>query len=705
MAEPRRHHDTASVALCSDVSLERTAVEEFRALGHSHGGFLTEENESLRVLIVEDEPDDAALLANELQRFGYAVSADRVDTEETFLEALEPQPDVILADYTLPQFNALRALRGLQRRELDIPFVVVTGTTGEESAVEVMREGAHDYLLKDRLARLGPAVSRALNEKRLRDENRRVESELRRSEVWSRKMFESSPDAVIVSNGEGRIVDWNPQAEATFGWSRNEALGRSLVDTLLPPRRRKDYPKTLESFLCQGEATLTTERLETTALKRDGDPIPVEMTITPLQVGDDWILGTFVRDLSEKERSEDRRQLLERQLRQAQRMEAVGRLASGVAQDFNNVLTVISGQCDLLMRSGTIACADQERLKEIDLASSRAASLTRQLLAFSRRQVLQPTVLDVNSVLEEMDDMLARVLGADILIEMELANGLGHVNADRAQLEHVVMNLAVNAREAMPHGGKLTLRTAVFELEDNGSHERKGLPRGRYVRLEVIDRGDGMDDETLGRIFEPFYTTKALGRGTGLGLSTVYGIVKQSSGFIYVTSERFIGTRFEILLPRVDEPITVSSEAAPTSMLGQGRILVVEDEEPLRKLTREFLEECGFSVLESKGGRDAFSLIEAEDGNIDLVVTNVAMPGMSGDELASLLAARYSRIKVLYVSGQFERELAVPVEQGRRELLSKPFSRDDLIRRVTSLLSAPSETSIELDEEARNETE
>ncbi|MGH9334444.1 MAG: ATP-binding protein, partial [Vicinamibacteria bacterium] len=434
--------------------------------------------------------------------------------------------------------------------------------------VECMREGATDYLLKDRLARLGPAVSRALSEKRLRDEKRRAESE--------------------------------------------------------------------------------------------------------------------------QKRADEERRVLEARLLQAQRLEAVGLLASGVAHDFNNILTVISGQCHLVLSQGSLELGGRNRIEEIDRAAERAASLIRQLLAFSRRQVLQLSVLDLNRVLRDMNGMLARVIGEDVVIECELASDLGRVKADRGQIEQVVVNLAVNARDAMPRGGKLTLRTGNVEVDETRALGTEGLRTGPYVMLSVSDRGAGMSQEVLTRIFEPFYTTKELGRGTGLGLSSVYGIVKQSEGAIEVSSVPGKGSTFEVLLPRVSEPHAIAPEEPPPLARGEGTILLVEDDGAVRDLTRKVLEFSGYRVLESAGAREAFGAIEREEGKVDLVIADLVMPGMGGDEFAELLAARYPEVRVLYSSGHVERPVAVPLAPRYRELIRKPFKSDELIRKVGDLVKKTS---------------
>jgi signal transduction histidine kinase len=537
---------------------------------------LEKPEQALRLLIVEDSEDDAEILRLELLHAGFNVRLHRVETEDTYLEAVKSKPDIILADYTLPQFSALRALRLLQALELDIPFIVVMGSVGEDRSVECMCQGATDYLRKDRLARLGRAVARALTEKGLRDERRRAESALKRAD--------------------------------------------------------------------------------------------------------------------------EQRWVLEARLLHARRMEAVGLLASGVAHDFNNILTVISGQCHLVLSQAGLDAGGRKRIEEIDRAAERAASLTRQLLAFSRRQVLQLLVLDLNRVLHEMSGMLACVIGEDVLMECELTPDLGRVKADRGQIEQVVVNLAANARDAMPRGGKLTLRTKNVAVDESRAPRSEELPTGQYVAFSVSDRGEGMTKEVLSRIFEPFYTTKELGHGTGLGLSTVYGIVMQSGGFIEVSSVPGEGSTFEVLLPRVSEPLAIALEEAPAPARGEGTILLVEDDCAVRELTREVLEFSGYGVLESAGGREAFGTIEREKGKVDLVITDLVMPGMSGNEFAELLAARYPEIRVLYASGHVERPVAVPLMPRYRELIRKPFKSADLLRKVGELVK---KTRLELPADGR----
>jgi signal transduction histidine kinase/ActR/RegA family two-component response regulator len=386
------------------------------------------------------------------------------------------------------------------------------------------------------------------------------------------------------------------------------------------------------------------------------------------------------------------RRVLEDQLRQSQKMEAVGRLAGGVAHDFNNLLGVILGHSERLLQE----CerdGGAERVEQIREAAQRAAALTRQLLAFSRKQVFEPRVLDLNHVLLDHARLLARLLGEDVLLEIEPAPGLGSVEADPTQVEQVIMNLAVNARDAMPRGGRLTIRTANWDADAAFARSHHPLAPGRYVRLDVIDTGFGMDETTLAHLFQPFFTTKPKGRGTGLGLATAYGIVKQSRGFIFAESRPGEGATFSIFLPRVDaaiEPPAPPSEPAgaePAPLPGVETILLVEDEDGLRSLVAEMLEDLGYRVIAAGSAPEALHMAAEWTGSLDLVLTDIVMPGMSGRELAEALQAHHPRLPVLFMSGYTDDAMVRHgVEATSALLLQKPFSVATLSSRVREAL-------------------
>lgn len=399
----------------------------------------------LRVLMLEDRQADARLVIHELRQAGYDPQWERVDTEAEFLARVHGDWDIILADYSMPQFEGPQALRLARERGIDIPFIIVSGTIGEEIAVTVMKEGASDYLLKDRLVRLGPAVKQALEQRQLRLAEQQAAEALRESRERTRLILDTAYDAFMAMDADGRITDWNKQAEATFGWTREEAIGRTLAETIIPPALRPAHWAGLAKYLAGGPGPILNRHLEMTAIRRDGSEFPVELNVWPVHIGGTATFSAFVRDISEQKR-------LAAQLRQAQKMEAVGRLAGGVAHDFNNLLTIITGYSDLAIGQLNSNPAIRELVEEIREAALRATTLTRQLLAFSRQQVLVPVVFDLNGLVHEMEKMLRRVIGEDIDLSIHLTADPWLVRVDAGQMEQVVMNLVLNARDAMPEG-------------------------------------------------------------------------------------------------------------------------------------------------------------------------------------------------------------------------------------------------------------
>jgi PAS domain S-box-containing protein len=1009
---------------------------------------------SIQVLILEDRAEDAELMLHELGRAGFEPTWQRVETETDYLAHLDPAPDLILADYTMPQFTALRALHLLQERGLNIPFIVVTGTVSEEAAVECMKQVADDYLLKDRLARLGQAVTHALHLKKLRDETRRAEVALRESEKRFRALIENSSDAIALFSAEGTLIYQSSTANRMLGYSSEEMIGRDAFEHMHPddvPAAKQAFAQLLgqpgarvcahfryrhkdgswrwiegvgTNLLAEpGVQAIVANYRDITERKRaeeaihksellfrlvwensadgmrltneqgtvvrvndafcrmvgkpkeeiEGKPLSViyqeerrehierrhqerflsrtvaphmerELTLwngqrvwfevsnsffelegqAPLLLGlfrditerkragqaleesedryrdlvehshdllcthdldgvilsvnqatarglgyapgdlvnksirdllvpdvrhrfDDylamirehgganglmrvqtafgeerlWEYHTTVRtdgvtapvvratvhDITERKRMErqlaeshnllsavvegttdaifikdlqgrylmvnsaaarfvgksveevigkddseifsaetaakimehDRqviatgdtltieeigtaagitrtylstkglyrdyrgkiigiigiardmteRKELENQLRQAQKMEAIGRLAGGVAHDFNNLLTVINGYSEMVIAQLTEQDPRRKQVEEIKKAGDRAASLTRQLLAFSRRQVLTPTVLDLNVVISDMEKMLRRLIGEDIELRVIAEPELGKVKADPGQVEQVIMNLAVNARDAMPNGGTLIVETQHVTLDEDHARHQVGVAPGGYVMLAVSDTGCGMDAETVSHIFEPFFTTKGEGKGTGLGLSTVYGIVAQSGGHVTVDSKVGWGTTFRIYLPRTEETIESAEVSAETIDLPQGweTILLAEDEEMVRTLARELLRASGYQVLEAQNGVEALWLAEQHQGPIHLLLSDVVMPLMNGPDLAKQLAAKRPAMKVLFMSGYTSK---AAIHHGMLDpaipFLQKPFTLDLLALKVREVL-------------------
>ena len=762
-------------------------------------------SEPCRLLLVDDVAADAELIVAELRRAGLAFTSQWVQNAAELRHALHHfLPDVVLSDHSLPQFSGQDALRMVQAERPQTPVVIVTGSLDEETAADYIKSGAVDYVVKQRLHRLGPAVRRALALRQTEDQLRRTtefmtlaqsvvhigtwewdmakdvvtwsdetyrifgvaptgqhmsvdaylglihpedrdvvkdavgraletrepfeidhriirpdgdlrflygrgaivsdsagrparligavlditnrkqgEEALRRANDRLQGVIQSSPLAILSLDAEGIVQMWNPAAERLFGWTAAHAMGRPLP---VAPDDDEEEFRSARRRVMQGESLTGVELIQK---KQDGTTVSVNLFAAPLHDADGHVTGMLAlfEDVSGVKR-------LEQQFFQAQKMEAVGRLAGGVAHDFNNLLTAILGSAELLLEMLPPDDPGREEANEIQKAALRAAALTQQLLAFSRQQVLAPRVLSLNEAVATAEKLLQRLIGEDVDLRTVLADDLGAVRADPGQLEQVIVNLAVNARDAMPAGGKLTIETANVTLDEAHVQARSVVVPGRYVMLAVSDTGQGMDAATQARLFEPFFTTKPKGKGTGLGLAMVYGIVKQSGGYIWVYSERDRGTAFKIYLPRVDAPVESAPPhaVAPGSLRGSETILVVEDQEEVRSVIRRMLEGRGYRVLVAAGGHEALRLgSELETSQtIDLLVTDVVMPLMSGREVALLLGPAFPKMRVLYLSGYTDESI---VHHGMLEpgiaFLQKPFSAQALAGKVREALDAP----------------
>src|SRR5688572_8060174 len=491
-------------------------------------------------------------------------------------------------------------------------------------------------------------------------------------------IVESALDAMITMDARGAILSWNPQAVRVFGWETHEVVGQGLAETIIPPEHREAHRRGLSGFLATGTGAILNRRIEVTALHRSGREIPVELTVTPVRLGEEWTFSAFVRDMSE-------RRELESRLRQSQKMEAIGQLAGGIAHDFNNLLTAILGNSELALMGMEEGAEYREEFEAIRHAAERAAALTQKLLALSRRQVLKPRLIDLNEVVRSAEGMIRPLLGEQIDLATELAAELSPVRADPAQIEQVVLSLVVNARDAMPDGGRLLIRSRSLPWHSPAT------PAG-WVELSVSDTGVGMDAPTRVRVFEPFFTTKATGKGTGLGLSTAYGVVTQSGGAIAVESEPGQGSTFTIRLPAAEgpaEPLERPSGPA-RGPGGEETILLVEDEPALRAVARRVLEGAGYRVVEASDGEAALALLEGGTGGIDLLFTDVIMPGMTGPELAARVGRLLPGLRVLFMTGYSEDAVAFhgKLAQGTA-CLQKPFGPDRLLRFVRESLDAP----------------
>jgi len=658
----------------------------------------------LRTLLIEDSPTDAKLVLHELGKLGRPVEASRVQNDSGLHEALTTSNwDLILCDWSMPGYSALRALAVVKELAPDVPFIIVSGTVGEESAVEAMRAGARDYVLKDKLGRLVPVVDRELREARERAARQLAETALRASEARFSRLSTSGIVGIVFADLDGNVFDANDAYLDMLGYSREDMVaGRLNWKERIPPEWTALTQRQAEEIRRTGAA----RPLEQELFHKNGTRVPVLQGAALLE---DPKVVAFVVDMTRQRRAEEAEALRaeeakreqagreraeealrrsEEQLRQAQKMEAVGRLAGGVAHDFNNVLSIILSYAEVLLESFRQGDPVRDDLDEIRKAALRASALTRQLLLFSRQQVTNPRVLDLNEVLANTEKMLKRILGEDVDFSLALGSDLGRVRVDPGHIEQVVMNLAVNARDAMPKGGKLTIETANVVLDD--SYVRTHLPArsGRFVMLAVSDTGVGMDKATQARIFEPFFTTKPKGQGTGLGLSTVFGIVEQSGGTLWVYSEPGCGTTFKIYLPFVDAEVeAVRPALAPTTLKGDETILLVEDEDQVRVIAGAVLRRYGYKVLVARNAGEALLLCEGHPGSIDVLVTDVVMPQMSGPELAQRLAVGRPEMRILCMSGYTDDSIVRhSVLQPGVAYLQKPFTPQSLATKVREVL-------------------
>jgi PAS domain S-box-containing protein len=791
-------------------------------------------SESLRILILEDNPDDAELVQFELQDAGLIFTAKPVMTEKDFVRELtEYSPDLILSDYDLPQYNGALALAEVKSKCPDTPFILVTGAVSEDRAIEILTQGAKDYVLKTRLQqRLVPAVLRALAEAAEHRARKQAESELREahgtleervksrtaeleaeiaarkkteaalqdSEKRYRRLFESAKDGILILDAyTGKVVDVNPYLLHLLGYSYDALCGHYIweLGVFKDITASKDAFKTLQDneyiryddlpletiagqciavefvsnvylidhskvIQCNirditarkqadaerkrlmaaieqaGEAIVMTDtrgiiqfvnpafeqmtgytREEAIGRnqhilksgkqdklfyrnlwdtissgitwtgtvinkRKDGNLYTAEMTISPVR-NDSGMIVNYVavnRDITEHLR-------LTAQFQQAQKMEAVGLLAGGVAHDYNNMLGVILGYTELAMTKVDSTQPLHNDLEEIYKAAIRSTDITRQLLAFARKQTINPLVLDLNQNVESMLKMLRRLIGEDIDLVWRPALGLCPVKIDPVQVSQILANLCVNARDAITDVGKVTIETGYAVFDETYCAQHPGFIAGQYVMLAVSDDGCGMDKEILGHIFEPFFTSKVMGRGSGLGLSMVYGIVKQNNGFINVYSEPGQGTTFRIYLSRyAGQAIETGRKNTAEIPLSCGEtLLVVEDEPALLRLAKTMLEELGYKILAAGTPGEAIQLAQKNTSEIQLLITDVVMPEMNGRELAKRLQSLYPRMKILFMSGYTADVIAhrAVLDEGVN-FIQKPFSMEDIAVKVRDAL-------------------
>jgi PAS domain S-box-containing protein len=630
----------------------------------------------LQVLLVEDTDADARLIIHAMKHVDGGAEVEVVTTRKQFTERLARRTyDLVLADYRLPNWTGMDALLELRRLGFDTPLILVTGDLGDELAVQSVKAGAADYVLKDNLARLPIAALRAVLDKRGRDESLRAKSALEESGERFRKLAQASFDAILITQ-DGFVYDVNRGHADMFGYATvEEVIGRPITD-FVAEESLADVQRRFANHI-EGTYQLVGKR-------KDGRRILLEATGATHVIAGRPARITALRDITERRSLED-------QFRQAQKMEAVGRLAGGVAHDFNNLLTVIMSYTDMLSEGLAVQDPRADDLDQIRKAAVTATSLTRQLLAFSRHQVIEPRLVNLSEVVTMSNKLLNRLIGEDIDVVTTITKDPVAVLIDPGQLEQVIMNLAVNARDAMPRGGKLILATASIKIDADYARDQWLANSGRFAMLTVTDTGVGMDDATLARIFEPFFTTKEVGKGTGLGLATVFGIIKQSNGFIRVNSEIGRGTTFKIYLPLVDKPTEPYDGQPELAQLpvGTETILLAEDAAAVRAAARQILERYGYTVLEAPSGKDALNIALKRLAPIHLLLTDVVMPEMSGRELAEHFFELRPSAKVLYMSGYTDDAVVLHgILSADIAYLQKPFSPATLARKVREVLDA-----------------
>ena len=644
-----------------------------------------------RLLVVEDQADFAALIAVMLSVADPKWDIDRRERLDEALARLAGGGiEAVLLDLRLPDASGFDAVDAVVGSFPDVAVVVMT-SYDRTMAVEALQRGAQDYLIKGEVN--APLLSRSLSYAVSR---KRAELAQRRSDARFRAAVEGSLDAVGILSavrGDGGdvadfvVTDVNRNAERLLGRRRDEVVSRRLSDLWPLPSLRPFIERA--AAVMRAHAPLEEEL---SIAFPEGSGRWIHHQIVPLDDG----VPIAVRDTTARHEAEADLHRREEQVRQSQKMEAIGRLAGGVAHDFNNLLTVIRGHGELVLRKLTGDHPMRRNLLEIGLAAERAGALTHQLLAFSRKQVLQPRILDLGEVVERMSTLLQRLIGEDVELVTRRRGDLGSVRADPAQMEQVIINLAVNARDAMPRGGQLTLELANVELDATFAHRHAGMTPGPYVVFSVTDTGHGMDEDTKARIFEPFFTTKEAGKGTGLGLPTVYGVVKQSGGFIWVYSEPGHGTTFKIHLPRVDQAPERLSPRPGQAAAGQGTetVLLVEDEDALRALLREVLESLGYRVLDAGLGAEALRIAREHRGPIHVLLTDLVMPHMTGRELAARLSCLRPELKVLFMSGYGVGAAPRQEIPSDAAYIEKPFTADAMGGAIRALLdSLPSSAS------------
>ena len=664
------------------------------------------------ILVIDDEKNVRESVKNYLEDYDYRIV--EADNGVSGLNVFRKEkPDLVLVDLRMPEGDGLEVLSWINTHSPDTPVIIMSGTGVLGDVVEALRLGAWNYLLKPigDLNVLKHAVEKALERAHLIRENRiyqghledevnnrtreleETTQELRKSEEKYRSIFENLQDAYFETNIDGDILEMSPSIEVSLHYTREEVLNMSVWDLYVNPDERKQM---VEQLIRQEKIT----DYEIHLLDKNGSIVQCSVAASLKKDGttqNKKICGT-IRDINERKRAEAEKQKLMEQLYQSQKIEALGSLTGGIAHDFNNILTVINGHAEIALRKMEKNIPVEKDVNAIFQAGKRAENLTRQLLAFSRKQIFKPKVIDINSVISELEKMLVRLIGEDINLNIHFGTHIPFIKADPGQVEQILINLVVNARDAInektfssQEKKRITISTDQTILDSSFVANHPGSREGLHTVLIISDTGIGMPIEVQKKIFEPFFTTKPKGKGTGLGMSTVYGIVKQNNGCVYVYSEIGSGSTFKIYWPSTVEQVSTEIEgnlkASTAGLVGHETILLVEDDGDVRNFAVHTLKELGYNVIEAANGKKALDLIEKKNPSIDLLFTDLIMPEMNGKDLAEKIAPLLPHTNILYASGYTDEHIfhRYELEEGFH-FIQKPYSYQTLAQKIRDML-------------------